>query len=330
MDQFRSYRTTQEIRDRYAEVLLTPFDFIVPYFVVEGEGVRHEIPSLHGVFHFSIDELIREVRTLESLGMNKVLLFGSVNPSTRNPLGQSAYEDDPLIARAVRTLKKALPDVLVFTDVCVCGYTDHGHCGILSSCESGHFVDNDATLPVLAKMALAHARAGADYVAPSAMMDKQVLAIRTLLDREGFASTKIMAYSAKYASALYGPFRGAVSSVPSFGDRKTYQMDFRTREQGVAEVRADIAEGADMVMVKPAHTYLDMISVIKQQFPMIPLSAYHVSGEYMMIKTAASAGLIDESAVMMEVLTAIKRAGADLIISYYAKEAAVLLREKNL
>ncbi|MEK6558183.1 MAG: porphobilinogen synthase, partial [Candidatus Margulisiibacteriota bacterium] len=273
--------------------------------------------------------LTKEVDTLLLLGINKVLLFGVVDSSHKDPLGRSSYEDDPLIARAVRVLKKTFPSILVFTDVCVCGYTDHGHCGLLSTTEPLHTVDNDATLPVLARMALAHARAGADYVSPSAMMDNQVSAIRELLDTEGLTSTKIMAYSAKYASGLYGPFRGAVNSAPSFGDRKTYQMDFRTREQGVAEARADVEEGADMLMVKPAHTYLDMISLIKQQFPMQPLSAYHVSGEYMMIKTGAKAGIFDEPAVMIEVLTAIKRAGADLIISYYAKEAVALLSKKS-
>jgi len=316
VDRFRPFRTDQSIRDHYAEVILKAEDLICPYFVVEGEGVHQEIPSLTDVFYFSIDELINELSTLPQMGINKILLFGVVDEGLKDKWGRAAYQGEPLIVRAIKAIKSYCPLITVMSDVCLCGYTDHGHCEIDS---------NDETLPFLADMALVHARAGVDYVSPSAMMDGQVQAIRERLDSEGFQTTKILAYSAKYASNFYGPFRDTVHSTPAFGDRKTYQMDFRNVSQALDEVRADIDEGADWVMVKPAHTYLDVIKTVHHAFPDRQVVAYHVSGEYMMLKSAAKVGIINEIDAVWEVLTAIKRAGATLIITYYAKMVAAIL-----
>jgi porphobilinogen synthase len=313
---FRTLRTDEKTRDFHAEVHLNSNDFVYPYFVIEGNNQRQPISSLHGVSRFSIDELLIDLEDTISLGINKILLFGVIDESLKDETGTAANNPGNLISRVVRIVKSRFPSLIVITDVCLCGYTSHGHCGLISNNE----IDNDSTLPLLAKMALTHAEAGADFVAPSAMMDGQVESIRELLNSSGFVNTKIMAYSAKYASAFYGPFRDAAHSAPSFGDRKSYQMDYRTIEQSVAEVEADISEGADWMMVKPAHTYLDIIHRVKSNFPKAILAAYQVSGEYMMIKAAASAGYMDERTAMTEALTAIKRAGADYIISYYAKE----------
>lgn len=317
MERFRSYRETPAIRDQEAQVFLAPEDFIVPYFVVEGESIKAPIPSLWDVYHFSIDVLLIELESLASFGINKILLFGVVEPGLKDPAGTAAYQSDSLIARAVFAIKARYPHLIVMTDVCLCGYTDHGHCGLLSG--HGARVDNDTTLPWLAEIARMHARAGADYVCPSAMMDGQVRAIRQRLDQAGYSATRIMGYSAKYASGFYGPFRDAVESSPRQGDRRSYQMDYRNRDQALPEVRADLAEGADVVMVKPAYTYLDVIARVRDALPEVKLAAYLVSGEYMMIKSAAAAGVLDEQSAMREVHTAIKRAGADWIISYGAK-----------
>jgi len=316
MKRFRKFRETQEIRDSYADVPpVTAETFIYPYFVVEGEGVRQEIQTMPGIYRFSIDELLVDIGDMLSLGINKLLLFGVLNDEAKDERGSAGYKPDNIISRAVRAIKELYPSVVVFTDVCLCEYTSHGHCGLLHK----HDVDNDSTLPLLAEMAYQHAVAGADFVAPSAMMDGQVEAIRKRLDGAGL-TTKILAYSAKYASAFYGPFRDAAGSAPSFGDRKTYQMDFRTQDQGLDEIAADIDEGTDWIMVKPAMAYLDMLYRASARFPDYPLVAYQVSGEYSMLKNGAAQGFFDEERIFLESLTAIRRAGADYIISYYAKE----------
>jgi porphobilinogen synthase len=319
---FRPLRATQADRDRNAEVKLAAKDFIFPFFLVEGTGVRRELPTLYAGLHLSVDQAVEESRKALAAGIDKVLLFGVIDNALKDPTGREAVKTDALVSRAVAAIKKNVPGMLVFTDVCVCEYTDHGHCGILH----GETVDNDATLPLLADMALSHARAGADFVAPSAMMDGQVAAIRARLDENGFRSTKILGYSAKYASKMYGPFRDAAGSAPSFGDRKSYQMDPRARKQGVEEAIADFKEGADWLMVKPATFYLDVISAVKKKFPRVPLTAYFTSGDIMMIRHAATAGLFDWKDGLLENLYAIKGAGADFIITYNAIEAAGWLK----
>ena len=317
MKRFREYRKDQATRDKYADVALDVKDFIYPYFVVEGEGVKEEINTMPGIFRFSIDTLVEDVKECYALGIDKVLLFGVIEDSLKDERGSLAYAEDALVCRAVRAIKAAQPEVCVITDVCLCEYTSHGHCGLLHN----HDVENDSTLPLLAEMAYVHAKAGADFVAPSAMMDGQIEALDKRLREAGLRDKcKILAYSAKYASAFYGPFRDAADSTPSFGDRKTYQMDYRTHDQGLEEIAADIEEGADWTMVKPAMPYLDMIARGVERFPQIPMVAYQVSGEYSMLKAAASLGYLDEQRVVYESLIAIKRAGAQYIITYYAKE----------
>jgi porphobilinogen synthase len=315
MQRFRPYRTTQAVRDRHAEVSLSAADFIYPYFVTEGEGVRQEIATMDGIYRLSVDRLSEDVATLGASGIDKVLLFGVIADARKDERGSEGTSPDSVICRAVRAIKRQCPEVTVFTDVCLCEYTSHGHCGLIRQ----HDVDNDATLPLLAEMAYQHAAAGADFVAPSAMMDGQVQAIRERLDRAALP-TRILGYSAKYASAFYGPFRDAAGSAPAFGDRRTYQMDFRTVGQGLDEIAADIEEGADWIMVKPAMAYLDMVQRAAVRFPGHPLVAYQVSGEYAMLKHGAKAGFFDERRIFLESLTAIKRAGANYIISYYAKD----------
>lgn len=317
MKRFREFRKDQATRDKYADVALGAKDFIYPYFVVEGEGVKEEISTMPGIYRFSIDTLVTDVKECYALGIDKVLLFGVIEDSLKDERGSLAYAEDALVCRAVRAIKAAIPEVCVITDVCLCEYTNHGHCGLLHN----HDVENDATLPLLAEMAYVHAKAGADFVAPSAMMDGQIEALDKRLREAGLRDKcKILAYSAKYASAFYGPFRDAADSTPSFGDRKTYQMDYRTHDQGLEEIAADIEEGADWTMVKPAMPYLDMIARGVERFPQVPMVAYQVSGEYSMLKAAARLGYLDEQRVVYESLIAIKRAGAQYIISYYAKE----------
>lgn len=317
MNRLRIFRTDQTTRDKYADVALSVQDFIYPYFVVEGDGVVEPVPTMPGINRYSIDTLVEDVLEVKGLGIDKVLLFGVVSDDVKDERGTAAYADDSLIVRAVRAIKQASPQTVVFTDVCLCEYTSHGHCGLLHH----HYVDNDTTLPLLAEMAYQHAKAGADFVAPSAMMDGQVEAIKHRLRESGFdGKTKVLAYSAKYASAFYGPFRDAADSAPSFGDRKTYQMDYRTHDQGLEEIGADIEEGADWTMVKPAIPYLDIIARAAEKFPQVPMVAYQVSGEYAMLKAAALQGFLDEQRVVFESLIAIKRAGAQYIITYYAKE----------
>lgn len=318
----RRLRKDQATRDKNAEVFLVPNDFIYPYFVVEGCGIKREIPTLPGVFHFSLDELLKDMEQLVKLGINKVLLFGVIDPALKDEHGSAAYDSNSIVCRAVKQIKPQFPQLAIATDVCLCGYTNHGHCGLVK----GQKILNKETLPLLAQMALRHAEAGVDIVAPSAMMDGQVIAIREALDAQGFLKTNIMSYAAKYASNFYGPFRDAVNSAPAFGDRKTYQLDYRCGFQAIQEVTTDIDEGADIIVVKPAHTYLDIFANICLDFELgepedrRPIVGYHTSGEYMMIKAGAKAGLFNEKEAMTEVLTAIKRAGANFIISYYARD----------
>ena len=316
----RRLRRSAGLRRLVRETALTPHDFVYPLFVVQGQDVREEIPSMPGQYHLSLDRLAAEAEELRSLEIPAVLLFGL--PEAKDEEGSGAYADDGIVQQAVRALKSADPELVVITDVCLCEYTAHGHCGVIVDGE----VDNDSTLELLSRTALSHARAGADVVAPSDMMDGRVAAIRAALDEEGFANTPIMAYSAKYASAFYGPFREAVESAPQFGDRQGYQMDPPNAREALREIEADIEEGADIVMVKPALAYLDVLSQARQRFD-LPLAAYNVSGEYSMIHAAARNGWIDGRRVALEMLTSIKRAGADIIITYHAKEAARWLRE---
>lgn len=297
-------------------------NLIYPYFVTGGTGKKEKIKSFPGQHRFSIDRLIEDVEGLRSLGLNKILLFGI--PDKKDASGRAAYEEGNIVAGAVRRIKIEFPDIIVMTDVCLCAYTTHGHCGILEG--RGVKLDNEKTLKALANIALSYAGAGADYVAPSAMAKKQVLIIRRALDKNGFNETKIMGYSAKFASNFYGPFRNAADSTPKFGDRRLYQLDYADSEAAIREIGDDIKEGADIIMVKPALSYLDIISRAKARFSH-PLAAYNVSGEYAFVKYGAKAGLWDERKMVTEILTSIKRAGADLIITYHAKEAAKWLKE---
>jgi len=316
---FHPLRTSAAVRDGHAGRALSPADFILPFFVVEGEGVDHPLATLHGVSHLSVDRLVAAARRARAAGIDKVLLFGVIDPVLKGPRAPEAVRPGNLVARAVAALKADQPDLTVMTDVCVCAYTDHGHCGVLA----GHDIDNDASLPLLADMALSHARAGADVVAPSAMMDGQVAAIRARLDEEGFTATQVMGYSAKYASKLYGPFRDAAASAPSHGDRKAYQMDPRAPgQQGVDEAAADREEGAAVLMVKPSSWYLDVVAAIKARFPEVPLAAYHTSGEAMLLRHGAAHGLFDWNDAVLENFHALRRAGVDLIITYDAVEVA--------
>jgi porphobilinogen synthase len=316
----RRLRTSEAMRGLVRETRLSPDMFVLPLFVCEGHGVRREVASMPGVFNLSVDQIVHEAAAAATEGVRRVLLFGL--PEHKDAVGSSACDPEGPVAAAVRALKRDVPDTLVNTDVCLCEYTDHGHCGILD----GHAIVNDRTVEQLVKAAVAHARAGADVVAPSDMMDGRVGAIRAALDADGFEDVAIMSYAAKYCSAYYGPFRDAADSAPKFGDRRTHQMDPANAEEALREVAQDIDEGADIVMVKPAMPYLDVITRVKEQFG-YPTAAYQVSGEYSMIKAASARGWIDEPRIMMESLTSIARAGADIIITYYAREAARALRE---
>ena len=315
----RRLRRTPALRGLVSETSLSPAQLIQPAFVVAGEGVREEIESMPGIERFSISELVAEATEIASLGVGALLLFGI--PSAKDETGSGAYDDEGVVQMAVRALKEAHPDLTVITDVCLCEYTSHGHCGFVRDGE----VDNDITVELLAKTAISHAEAGADAVAPSDMMDGRVGTIRHQLDEEGHPGTAIVSYSAKYASAFYGPFREAADSTPEFGDRRGYQMDPANAAEAVREAELDLEEGADMLMVKPATPYLDVVRRVKDATG-APLAAYHVSGEYSMLKAAAANGWIDERAAVLETLTSIRRAGADAIVTYYAKEAAGWLR----
>ncbi|OGH55640.1 MAG: delta-aminolevulinic acid dehydratase [Candidatus Lindowbacteria bacterium RIFCSPLOWO2_12_FULL_62_27] len=319
----RRRRATPGIRRLLQETRLHAADFIYPLFVRDGRGVREPIDSMPGQYRYSSDTIVKECERAHKLGVSAVLLFGI--PSSKDALGKSGYDPNGVIPRAVRSIKKALPDIVVITDVCLCEYTDHGHCGVLEKRGATVRVDNDRTLPLLAKMSLAHADAGADVVAPSDMMDGRVGAIRAELDRRGYARVPILSYAAKYASGFYGPFRDAAGSAPKFGDRAGYQMNPPNVREALAEIALDMEEGADIVMVKPALAYLDVIHAARARFD-VPIAAYNVSGEYSMVKAAAQKGWLDERRVAMEILTAIRRAGADLILTYWAPDACEWIR----
>lgn len=323
----RRLRMTEQFRKMVAETQLSVDDFIYPLFVCPGEKVKKEVRSMPGVYQQSIDNIIRECEEVYKLGIPAVILFGI--PERKDELGSEAYDENGIIQRTVRALKKEIPELVVITDVCLCEYTSHGHCGIVKEVAPGKYeIVNDETVELLAKEALTHAEAGADMVAPSDMMDGRVSAIRKILDENGFQNVPIMSYAAKYASGFYGPFREAAESAPKFGDRKSHQMDPANSDEALREIALDIQEGADIVMVKPALAYLDVIYRAKQEFR-VPVAAYQVSGEYSMIKAAGLNGWIDEQRIMLETLTAIKRAGADLILTYFAKDAAKVLRDKG-
>lgn len=315
----RRLRRTEALRSMVREVRLDTSDFILPFFVVPGKSVKKPINGMPGNFQMSPDMLLKALKEPVQRGIPSILLFGI--PDKKDPVGSEGYSDRGIVQHAVKAIKDRYPDLVVITDVCLCEYTDHGHCGVIRHNE----VDNDPTLDLLAKMAVSHAKAGADIVAPSDMMDGRVAALREGLDESGYESVPIMAYSAKYASAFYGPFREAAESIPKFGDRRSYQMDPANSDEAVREVAMDVEEGADIVMVKPALPYLDVIWRIRNTFD-LPLAAYNVSGEFAMIKAAAQNGWIDHDRCMMEALTSIKRAGADLIISYHSLEAVRILQ----
>jgi len=314
----RRLRSSDSMRRLVRQTALSVDDLVYPLFVREGKGLKAPIKTMTDCFHFSPDTIAAEAVEVASLRIPAVLLFGL--PGKKDDIGSQAWAEDGVVQRSIKEIKKAAPQLLVITDVCLCAYTDHGHCGLVKDGK----IDNDQTCELLAKVALSHAQAGADIVAPSDMMDGRIGYIREALEENGFENVTIMSYAAKYASAFYGPFRDAAESAPAFGDRRSYQMDPPNSDQAMAEIALDIEEGADIVMVKPALAYLDIIHRAKQRFD-CPLAAYNVSGEYMMVNCAADAGLLDKKATMLELLTAIKRAGADIIITYFAKEAAKLL-----
>jgi porphobilinogen synthase len=314
----RRLRRSEAIRQMIRETELSPSDFIYPLFITEGRGVRRPVTSMPGIYNLSIDNALEEARQAHSLGVPAVILFGI--PDRKDAKGSGAYASDGIVQRAVSELKQSIPALQVIVDVCLCEYTDHGHCGVLS----GQDVQNDATLPLLAQMAVTCAKAGADIIAPSDMMDGRVGIIRKALDEARFESVPILSYAAKYASGFYGPFREAAQSAPKVGDRRGYQMDPANAREAIKEVLTDIEEGADMVMVKPALSYLDVLWRVKQQVN-VPVAAYNVSGEYSLVKAAAQNGWVDYSRIMLEILTSIKRAGADLILTYHALDAARLL-----
>ena len=319
----RRLRKSETLRKMVRETRMDKSSLIYPLFVKEGENIEEEIPSMEGQYRYSIDRLPYELERLQKAGVDKVMFFGI--PDVKDEVGSQAYAEDGIVQKAIREARKQFPDMYLITDVCMCEYTSHGHCGVLC----GHDVENDKTLELLAKTALSHVQAGADMVAPSDMMDGRVGKIRAILDENGFSNTPIMSYSVKYASAFYGPFRDAAGSAPAFGDRKGYQMDPHNSREGVKEALLDVDEGADIIMVKPALSYLDMITKVKE-VTNVPVAAYSVSGEYAMTKAAAAQGLIDEYSVMCESAVAVFRAGADVLISYYANQIADAIRKGDI
>jgi porphobilinogen synthase len=322
----RRLRGSRAIRNLVRETALSVNDLIYPLFVVEGHDVKEEIPSMPGVYHYSLDRLEPELHEIADLGLQALLLFGV--PEHKDERGSEAYNDEGIVQRAIRAIKGAYPDMLVIADTCLCQYTDHGHCGIVQRCEETNRAEvlNDPSLELLVQTAVSQARAGADIIAPSNMMDGFVRAIRGGLDEAGFVHVPIMSYAVKYASAYYGPFRDAAHSAPQFGDRKTYQMDPANAREALREAESDVIEGADILMVKPAMAYMDIIRAVKQNFD-LPVAAYNVSAEYSMVKAAAEKGWIDERAVALEMLIGLKRAGADMILTYFAKDAARWLKD---
>lgn len=315
----RRLRTSPSLRNMVRETILTPANFVYPLFMVHGRDVREEISSMPGVYHQSVDQLTREIDEISELGIPAVLLFGL--PAHKDAIGTENFAEDGIVQQAIRQIKQANPDTLVMTDVCMCEYTDHGHCGIIREGQ----VINDETLEILGRVVVSHAEAGADVVAPSGMMDGMVRTIRQALDHEGFTDVSILSYAVKYASSFYGPFREAAQSTPSFGDRRTHQMDTANVREALREAQLDVEEGADMLMVKPALAYLDVIHRVRERFD-LPVAAYNVSGEYSMVKAAAAQGWLDERKVVLETLTSIRRAGADIILTYHAKDAARWLK----
>lgn len=320
---FRRLRINETLRDLVRETTLTPNDFIYPLFVREGENIKTEVSSMPGVFQMSIDEILKECEAIQKVGLNSIILFAI--PDTKDSVGSECLCGESIIARTIKAIKAQFPTMFVSTDLCFCEYTDHGHCGILDP--KTQTVDNDKTLEISAQQALVHARAGADMIAPSGMMDGIIEVLRTALDENGFENLPIMAYSTKFASAYYGPFRDVAESTPSFGDRRSYQMDPANRLEAIEESLEDERQGADILMVKPALSYMDIVRDIRNETK-LPLAVYNVSGEYAMLKHAGNAGLIDYDRVMMETLLSFKRAGADIIITYHAKEACTLLNQK--
>jgi len=319
----RRNRKSPTVRRMLRETSVTASDFIYPLFVMHGRDVKEEIPSMPGVFHLSIDKLPDEIEEISKLNIPSVILFGI--PSIKDATGTENFSDEGIVQQAIRVIKDTNPDIVVMTDVCMCEYTDHGHCGIVG--ENGQIL-NDETLDVLADVVVSHAAAGADVVAPSGMMDGMVLAIRSALDDAAYENVSVLSYAVKYASSFYGPFRDAVQSSPAFGDRRTHQMDPANVREAIREADLDVQEGADMLMVKPGLPYLDVLRIVRENFA-LPLAAYNVSGEYSMVKAAAANGWVDERGVVLETLTAFKRAGADLILTYHAKDAARWLKEEN-
>ena len=316
----RRLRRSKNIRDMVAQTMLRTDDFIYPIFVREGKNIKNPINSMPGIYQLSIDEAIKEAKDAYGLGVKSVILFGI--PEHKDDKGSEAYSENGVIARAINEIKSSLPELVVIADACFCEYTSHGHCGILN--KEGELL-NDPTLEMLKEEAYVYAKMGADIIAPSGMIDGMVKAIRESLDENGFSDKAIMSYSVKYSSAYYGPFRDAAQSAPAFGDRKSYQMDYRNSDEAIKECMLDIEEGADYLMVKPALSYLDVIERVKNEFPYMPLAAYNVSGEYSMVKAAAKMGWIDEKPLMVEMLTSIKRAGADIILTYFAKDIARMI-----
>ena len=329
----RRLRQTPALREMLRETILTPKDFIYPLFVRHGEGLKVKISSMPGQFQWSVDQLATEAAEISGLGIPAVILFGL--PAGKDPIGLENFAPDGIIQQAIRAIKAAVPDMVVITDVCLCEYTDHGHCGVLNIGADQNpalpegYVLNDPTLEILGKVAVSHAAAGADIVAPSGMMDGMVSAIRSALDTADFGQIPILSYAVKYASAFYGPFRDAAEGAPKFGDRKSHQMDPANRREALREAALDVAEGADMLMVKPGLPYLDIIREVRDAFGELPLAAYNVSGEYAMVKAAAAKGWVDEKSVVLETLTAFKRAGCDLMVTYHAKDAARWLQMEN-
>ena len=319
----RRLRRTAALRDLVRETTLAPDDLVQPLFVVPGEGVRNAIPSMPGTDQLSVDTVVEEARELRALGIKAVLLFGI--PSSKDPVGLESFAEDGIVQRAIRALEDTSPETVVMTDVCLCEYTDHGHCGLLDAAGE---VLNDETLETLGRIAVSHAEAGADIVAPSGMLDGMVAAIRAALDAEGHEQVAILSYAVKYASALYGPFRDAAEGAPQFGDRRGHQMDPANAREALREAALDVEQGADALLVKPAIGYLDVVARVSARFPELPLAAYNVSGEYAMVKAAAAHGWLDERAVVLELLTGIRRAGADLVVTYHAKDAARWLQER--
>lgn len=322
----RRLRQNAHVRELVRETSLSVDRLVLPLFIKYGSGIKNPISSMPGHFQISVDMLADEIQAITKLGIKSVMLFGI--PEQKDPLGKDSYSDNGIIQQAIPVIKKLAPNLLVMTDVCFCEYTDHGHCGVVTHQSDDHevHIDNDKTLELLRKQVVSHAKAGADIIAPSGNMDGMVQAIRGALDDAGFHHIPILSYSVKYASAMYGPFRQAAEGAPKFGDRRTYQMDVANTNEALRECSLDVSEGADMLMVKPAHTYLDVIYRVKQAYPALPLCAYHTSGEFALIKAAAEKGWVDERKSALEVLTSIQRAGADFIITYFAKDAAIWLQ----